>query len=177
MATKILPQEFHFVETGHDAIIKTCVAKELLDNPKIYMPHIRQMRLAVGTMLRVQVLNEEKNTLLHEASFRIIAAVETHIGQDDDYGSRIRPQTNYQIERMTDWWSSKLGAESEIAKATQDSVALLNSDPEVNAQSQGNVKWNPGKKLFEVIVDGVVVGSDRDKDQALAIASNILVAA
>ena len=156
MTIRILPQEFHFVETGHDAIIKTCVAKELLDDPKMYMSHIRQMRLAVGTMLRVQVLNEAKNTLLHEASFRITAAVETQIGQDDDYGSRVRPQTNYQIERMTDWWSS--------------SLAPVEGTPAI-ASSETEVKWNPGRKLFEVIVDGKVVGTDRDKNRALALAS------
>ncbi len=171
MATKIQRNEFHFVEVGHDAIIQTCVPRELLDDPNMYMPHIRGMKLALGTMLRVQVLNEEKNKLLYETSFRITAAVETHIGQDDDYGSRVRPQTNYQIERMTDWWSSKFGIESEVERATRDSVALLNSDPEVNSQSQGDVKWNPGKKLFEVIVDGAVVGSERDKGRALALAS------
>ncbi len=163
MATKIQRNEFHFVEVGHDAIIQTCVPRELLDDPNMYMPHIRGMKLALGTMLRVQVLNEEKNKLLHETQFRITAAVETHIGQDDDYGSRVRPQTNYQIERMTEWWSSNLApAEDDIKPGT-----ILPYE----------AKWNPGKKLFEAIVDGEIVGSDRDKATALAIAFDVVAVA
>ena len=177
MTTKIRPQEFHFSDTTNDAVIKTVVARELLDNIEIYISHVRHMRMVAGDALRVQVMNESKDVLLHEAEFRITAAVETQHGIEDDYGSRIRPQTTYKIERKSDWWSS---AEGEKALAE----ALASSDPprapEEYVPGEGGLKWHPGKKVWEVIVGGEVwttvtrnEGESKEdfKARALAIAS------
>lgn len=159
MATRILPQEFHFAETHNDAVVQTVVAKELLDDPKMYLSHVRQMRLAVGNRLTVQVLNETKDQLLHEAEFRIIAAVETQQGQQDDYGSRLRPVTQYQIERKTDWWSSSLAPVE-----TEPEAARV---PEVYVPGEGSLRWNVGKNAYDVIVNGQVWTTvDRQEDEA-----------
>lgn len=148
MATRILPQEFHFAETHNDVVVQTVVSRELLDDPNQYLPHVRQFRLAAGNRLTVQVMNEAKNQLLHEAEFRIIAAVETQQGIQDDYGSRVRPQTHYQIERMTEWWSSSL--------ASVETEPEPERVPETYVDGEGSLKWNIGKGAYEVVVNGAV---------------------
>ena len=151
MNIKILPQEFIFQEGLTPIQVQTVVSKELLDDPKQYLSHIGHFRLAVGTVILVQVLNEKKDMLLHEAGFRVIAAVETQIGTQDDYGSRVRPQTQYQIERWTDWKSSSL--------APVEVMPEPERMPETYVEGEGSLKWNPGKQLYEVIVAGGVVAS------------------
>lgn len=172
MTTRILPQEFLFQEGLTPIQVQTVASKEILDDPKQYLLHIRHFKLAVGTVILVQVLDETKDMLLHEAEFRVIAAVETQIGIQDDYGSRVRPQTQYQIERKSEWWSSSLApveAEPEPERV-----------PETYVPGEGSLKWHPGKKVWEVIVGGNVwatierrEGEEKEdyKARALAIAA------
>ena len=177
MTTKIRPQEFHFSDTTNDAVIKTVVARELLDNIEIYISHVRHMRMVAGDALRVQVMNESKDVLLHEAEFRITAAVETQHGIEDDYGSRVRPQTTYKIERKSDWWSS---AEGEEIWAAAQAVIAPPRIPEEYVPGEATLHWHPGKKVWEVIVAGEVwttverkdgEGKEDYKARALAIAA------
>lgn len=176
MTTKIRPQEFHFSDTTNDAVIKTVVARELLDNVEIYMPHVRHMRMVAGDALRVQVMNESKDVLLHEAEFRITAAVETQHGMEDDYGSRVKPQTTYKIERKSDWWSSTEG--EEIWTAALAACAPARASEEY-VPGEATLKWNVGKTAYDVIVAGEVwttvkrndgEGKEEYKARALAIA-------
>lgn len=159
MTTRIMPQEFLFQEGLTPIQVQTVTSKELLDDPKQYLSHIRHFKLAVGTTILVQVLNEAKDTLLHEAEFRVTSAVETRVGVQDDYGSRIRPQTHYQIERKSDWWSSSLApveAEPEPERV-----------PEAYVNGEGSLKWNPGKQAYQIIVAGQVVSTvERNADEA-----------
>lgn len=148
MVARILPQDFHFAETQNHAVIQTAVPKELLDDPKMYLSHVRQMRLAAGNWITVQVMNETKDKLLHEADFRVIAAVETQHGIQDDYGSRLRPMTDYQIERKSEWWSSSL-APVEV-KPEPERIA------ETYVGGEGSLKWNVGKGAYDVIVNSEV---------------------
>ena len=148
MNIKILPQEFIFQEGLTPIQVQTVVSKELLDDPKQYLSHIGHFRLAVGTVILVQVLNEKKDMLLHEAGFRVIAAVESQIGVQDDYGSRVRPQTQYQIERVTPWMDTRLAP----VEAEPEPQRI----PEVYVPGEGSLKWNPGKQAYEVIVAGQV---------------------
>lgn len=148
MTTRISPQEFIFQEGLTPIQVQTVVGKELLDDPKQYLSHIRHFKLAAGTTILVQVMNEAKDTLLHEAEFRVISAVETQIGVQDDYGSRVRPQTQYQIERKSEWWSSSLAP----IEAEHEPERI----PEVYVPGEGSLKWNPGKQAYEVMVAGQV---------------------
>ena len=149
MTTRILPQEFLFQEGLTPIQVQTVASKEILDAPTQYLSHIRHFKLAVGTTILVQVLNETKDMLLHEAEFRVIAAVETQVGVQDDYGSRIRPQTHYQIERKSEWWSSSL--------APVEVVPEPEREPEHYVPGEGDAKWNPGRQAYEIIVAGQVV--------------------
>ena len=172
MNIKILPQEFIFQEGLTPIQVQTVVSKELLDDPKQYLQHLNHYKLAVGTTILVQVLNETLDMLLHEAEFRVTAAVETQQGIQDDYGSRVRQQTHYQIERKSEWWSSSL-APSTI-EIEPERV------PELYVSGEAEIKWNPGKMAWNVMVGAVVAATiernegemkEDHKARALAIAA------
>ena len=175
MAIKILPQEFLFQEHLNPIQIQTTVSKELLDDPRMFLRHIRHFNLAVGTVMLVQVLNEAKDQLLHEAGFRVTSAVESLHGIEDEYGSKVRPQTQYQVERWTEWRSSSLAP-----------VAVVEDAPRVVEQhvpGEGELKWNPTKMSWDVMVAGEVWttvfrldGEDKTayRDRATAIAAGAL---
>ena len=62
---------------------------------------------------------------------------------------------------------------SEWVHYTMDSKpTIVPVEPKpIYIKADGEVKWNPGKKEHEVLVDGAVVFSSADKAQALAVAS------
>ena len=151
MTNRILPQEFLFQEGLTPIQVQTVVSKDLLDDPKLYLQHIKHFRLAVGTVILVQVLNEAKDTLLHEAPFRVIMARETQIGVQDDYGSRASPQTQYQIQRWGAWQSSSL-----VPAEVEPEAERV---PEIYVDGEGDVKWNLGKQAYEIIVNGQAVAA------------------
>lgn len=188
MATKILPQEFLFQEHLNPIQVQTTVSKELLDDDKLFLPHCKHFNLKAGTVILVQVMNDAKDMLWHEAEFRVIAAVETLHGIQDDYGSRIRPQTSYRIERKSDWWTSAVAPKKEITeemliagqKAADPVVKDSPRVPEEYVPGEGSTKWHPGRKVWEIIVGGEVwttverhegEGKDVYKARALAIAA------
>ncbi len=172
MSIRILPQEFLFQESLTPIQVQTTVPKELLDDGQQLLQHVRHFNLAKGTKITVQVLNEAKDTLLHEAEFRVTAAVESQHLIEDDYGSKSKPRTQYQVERWTAWKSSSLVpavVEVEPERA-----------PEHYVSGEGETKWNLGKQAYEVIVAGQVVASvaknegetkEEFKARALAIAA------
>ena len=163
MSIKITPQEFMFQESCNPVQVQTTCAKELLDNPKMFLPHVKHFNLAAGTVILVQVMNETKDKLLHEAEFRVIAAIETLHGISDDYGSKVRPQTHYQVQRWSEWKSSEL---VEVEEAP-----VLERDPEMYVPGEAEAKWNPGLKTYEIKIGDEVLATERDKARALAMAA------
>lgn len=149
MTTKILPQEFLFQENLNPIQVQTACAKELLED-KIFLPHVRHFKLAAGTVILVQVMNETKDRLLHEAEFRVTAAVKSLHGVSDDYGSKVREQTNYQVQRWSEWKSSGfIPVETPVPER----------EPESYVPGEAEIKWHPGKKAWDVMVDGEVWNS------------------
>lgn len=144
MTIKILPQEFLFAEHMNPIQVQTACSKELLDDPKMYLPHLKHFNLAAGTVVLVQVMNETKDKLLHEADFRVTGAVKALHGVEDDYGSKVREQTTYGIERWSEWRSSEFGKTMEDVVEPADDV-------------EKEVKWNPGAQAYQVVKDGAVV--------------------
>ena len=163
MTIRILPQEFLFQENLNPIQVQTTVSKDLLDDPKMFLPHLRHFNLAAGTIILVQVMNDAKDMLLHEADFRVIAAMESMHGVEDDYGSRVKTQTQYQIQRWSEWRSSKL-AEVEV-----DFVPEVAD--EIYVHDEAIAKWNPGKKTYQIMIGDEVLAEERDKDRALAMAA------
>ena len=163
MTVKIAPQEFLFQENLNPIQVQTACAKEFLDDNKMFLPHVKHFNLAAGTVILVQVMNEAKDKLLHEADFRVIAAVESSHGVVDDYGSKVVAKTAYQVQRWSEWKSSELVEEEE--------VPLPEYKVEEYVRGEGESKWNPGKKTYEISVGGVVVATERNKERALAMAA------
>lgn len=173
MTTRILPQEFLFQESLTPIQVQTAVSKELIGDGEMLVQHVRHYRLAVGTVILVQVMNEDKDTLLHEAEFRVTVAQDQMRVVEDDYGTKSRGQTLYKVERWTPWRSSSL-APAEKAKAEPE------RDTEAYVPGEGVSKWNPGKQAYDVIVGGEVCatvarhdGEQKEdyKARALAIAA------
>lgn len=163
MTTRILPQEFLFQENLNPIQVQTAVSKELLDDDKMFLSHVKHFNLSAGTVILVQVMNEAKDMLLHEAEFRVIAAVESSHGVVDDYGSKVVAKTQYQVQRWSEWRSSKL-AEIEVEAAPEP-------DPEIYVPGEAVAKWNPGKKTYQIVIGDTVLAEERDKDRALAMAA------
>jgi hypothetical protein len=163
MTTKIMPQEFLFQESCNPIQVQTTCAKELLDDPKMFLPHIKHFNLSAGTVILVQVMNETKDKLLHEAEFRVIAAVLTIHGVSDDYGSKVREQTAYQIQRWSEWKSTELVEEKK--------AEVVSEMGERYVPGESVIKWNPGKKTYEIRYGDEILATQRDKNLALSIAA------
>ncbi len=148
MTTKITPQEFHFEDTSDSVRVKTVVGKEFIDQAAL-MRNIRHFRLGAGTIIRVQVMTKDYDVLLHSADFVIERAVETTRQIIDERGERTARVTDYVVVQDTPWKSYSAAPVEEVSADT--------SAPEDYVQGVGVTKWNPGKRGFEVTVDGVSV--------------------
>jgi hypothetical protein len=182
MKKRISPTEFHFQEHLTPIQVQTTVAKEDLDDPLQLLQHVKHNMLKAGTIILVQVMNETKEKLLHEAEFRVITAVETLHSIDDDYSSRTKPQTSYQTQRWTEWKSSKFAPVTDellMEAAISDGVLRSAAPPVVDTgpefvRGKGTAEWNFGKKTYDIKDgDGMVVASERNKKLAQAIADGL----
>jgi len=172
-----LPQEFHFEDTSNSARVKTVVPKELI-GPDALLLHVRQMRLGAGTIIKVQVMSKKYDTVLHSADFLIQSAVETSKRIVDERGERTALLTDYRIVQETPWKSYE-----EVPEQVSEEPGRI---PEVYVPGEGEIKWNPGKKAYDVIVGDKVwttvvrlEGEDTEdyRARALAIAAGSLKAA
>ena len=162
MTTKILPQEFLYEDVGDSVRVRTVVAKELISSD-LLLPHIRHNRLGAGTILKVQVMSKDKTILLHAADFVIEKAAEEIRRIIDERGERSARVTSYSVVQDTPWKS--------YAKASEPVVEEIARVPERYVPGEAEAKWNPGLKTYEIKVGNEVVGTERDKDKALAIAA------
>lgn len=172
MANQIVSNEFHFQATRNDVSIRTKVPKEFLDDPSIYMRHIRQFKLEAGCRITVQAMSETYDVLYHEAQFLVTSAAESRRNVEDDRGTRLAVTTAYQIERCTDWWSSSVAP----VEAPTEPVRAHETYVPDNAE----VKWSAGKKAWDVVLNGEVLetvtrieGETKEefKSRALAVAA------
>ena len=104
MATKILPQEFHFEDTASSVRVKTVVPRELI-NEAMLLTQVRHFRLEAGTIIKVQIMSEGYDVLLHMADFVIERSVETLKRIVDERGEREARVTDYKIVRDGEWKS------------------------------------------------------------------------
>ena len=160
--TKIMPQDFHFEDTSNNVRVKTDVPKELIDGSML-LSQVRHFKLAAGTIIIVQVMSKDRDVLLHETEFRLVRAVETRRQIIDERGERVATITDYRVQQWTDWRSTD--------EAPPEPVAAPEREPERYVPGEGEIKWNPGKQTFEIIVAGEVLATERDKELALRIAA------
>ena len=173
MTIRILPQEFLFQENLNPIQVQTTVSKDLLDDPKMFLPHLRHFNLAAGTIILVQVMNDAKDMLLHEADFRVIAAVESMHGVEDDYGSRVKTQTQYQIQRWSEWRSSDLAPMEDEPVPVEFPEIYVPSEATIQHTGGRNGAWKVicGEKVWAIVERMADETKEEHKERAKGIAA------
>ena len=108
MSHKINAHEFQPVDARSNMSIRTKVPRsEFDDQGSIIIPRMRGAGLSAGDHIKVQIMDEDYTTLLHEADFVISSAKTTqkHI-EVDDYKEATASVTTYRISRFSDWWNN-----------------------------------------------------------------------
>ena len=159
---KILPQDFLYEDVGDTVRVKTDVDKDLI-TPDLLLPHIRHNRLGAGTIIKIQIMSKDRNVLLHTADFVIEKAVEEVKQIIDERGERSARIRTYSVVQDTPWKS--------YAKPTAPIMETPERVPEKYVPGEAEAKWNPGLKTYEIRIGNEVLGTERDKARALAIAA------
>lgn len=103
-----------------------------------------------GTYFHVQFLNHEKTKLLGSATFVVSEETESIVTSDNQYNPVTKTIFSRKAEMIGRWWEK--------------------SDENINEKINAEVKWNPGKKVHQVIEDGKVIYENADKEQAIKVA-------
>lgn len=159
---KILPQDFLYEDVGDTVRVKTDVEKDLI-TPELLLPHIRHNRLGAGAIIKIQVMSKDRDVLLHTADFVIEKAVEEVKRIIDERGERSARITTYSVVQDTPWKSY-----AELVAPVMEAPERV---PEKYVPGEAEAKWNPGLKTYEIRIGNEVLGTERDKDRALAIAA------
>ena len=169
MTTRILPQEFHFEDTADSVRVKTVVAKGLIDG-NMLKSQARHFRLGAGTIIKIQVMSKDYDVLLHAADFVIEHAIETRKQIIDERGERVATVTDYKIVQDSPW--------KDYSQAPVEVMVEAAREPERYVPGEGEIKWNPGKQAYEVIVAGEVLawiakreGETKEEFKARALAT------
>ena len=107
MSFKVLPQEFHRLETMNNMVVRTKVPKsEFDDRGLILLERLRGLGNAAGDHILVQIMSEDGSALLHEARFVIVSANVTRKQVQDEWNERTVTETVFQLVRKSEWWDS-----------------------------------------------------------------------
>jgi len=111
----------------------------------------------LGTYFNIQFIKDDRTKLI--ASGKFIVAEETkamHTANAESYSPNTREIITKKALQIGDWFYPKGLQQLEDKKVDIVSDGLASA-----------VRWNPGKKVHEVVVGGVVVFADADKDKVL----------
>lgn len=151
MSQKIQANEIYVKEFG--AIIRTRCPKEDVTDEMIHQ-RVIAANLAAGDTVIVQCFNHERTCVLSFAEFLVydrnsqIKRIEIN-----DTDTRQVEDFRFSIMRISDW--------KDTPAAPRTSVV----------ETAPNVKWNPGKKTFQVLKNNAVVGESPDKEEANRLAA------
>lgn len=99
-----------------------------------------------GTYFHVQFVSHDKKKLLSSATFVVSEIDETlHTNEDNPYSPVTKTVFHRKAQQIGDWWNS-----GEVKAAI--------------------VRWNPGKKVHQVIENDKVIYESPDKQQAVKVA-------
>lgn len=150
MSQKIQANEIYVKEFG--AIIRTRCPKEDITEEMIHQ-RVVAANLSAGDTVVVQCFNHERTCVLSFAEFlvydrnsqiRRIEINDTDTRQVEDY--------SFSIMRISDWKDTPAAPKTVVSKTPE-------------------VKWNPGRKTFQVLKDNAVVGESPDKVEATKLAA------
>lgn len=151
----ITPQEFHFEDTSNSVRCKTAVLKEQFKTDML-LRQIRHFRLGAGTIIKVQFMNKDYDVLLHSADFVIESAVDTRKRIIDERGEREAVVTEYKVVRDSDWKS--------YSEASEPVNQEIEREQEEYVPGEGEIRWNPGKKVYEVMVADEIFAEVKKRD-------------
>lgn len=104
-----------------------------------------------GTYFNVQFISHDRTKLLSSALFVVSEEEESlHVNEANPYQPVTKTRINRKAEMIGEWWNCK---------------DLKNQ--EMVPTGESTVKWNPGKKVHQVLLGGEVVFESPDKKLAL----------
>jgi len=106
-----------------------------------------------GTYFHIQFVNHEKTKLLASATFVVSEETESIHTSDNQYNPVTKTIFTRSATRIGDWWEKS-----------------KNPSENISEKISAKVKWNPGKKVHQVIEDGKIIYENADKEQALKVA-------
>ncbi len=122
-----------------------------------------------GTYFNVQFLTHDRARLIKSGKFVVTQENPSiHTSEANPYQPMTKEVYSRKAEQIGDWWYAE-----EFAAGLQDlegEVTGVVASGEASISHVGprpEIKWNPGKKKHEVMVDGEVVFESRDKAEAL----------
>jgi hypothetical protein len=139
---------------------------------KKLLPQILQAQgWGVGTYFHVQFLNHDRNQLLADAEFVVTSDMQTLKTTDSAYNPNTKMVVAYEASRVSEW---KVYNGYEVPRGTSsDSKEKKTTSDEKKA----TIRWNPGKKEYQVLVGDEVKFSSPDKSVAQLELDKLAVAA
>jgi len=141
MDLKILPNEVYVKEFG--ALIRTRCPKEYVTEQMIHQ-RVLAANLSAGDIVTVQCFNHDRSAVLHYAEY-LVYDRRTQIRRIEinDSESRKVDDISFSVMRITDWKDTPLVKKFDV-----------------------DIRWNQGKKMHQVLVNGEVVDETDDKEKA-----------
>lgn len=155
MDNKISPQEFNLL--SDIPIIRTRCPYQAITEEMIVM-QAKRGNLAAGDSIRVQCMDNELSELIAEVDFRITSRKTSLVTAGADTQSpRTFEDTVFHVKQLGDWW-------------------VVNPVEVEGGQPYDEMKavWMVGKGGYDIVADGQVVGFEKDKETAHAIAAGKL---
>lgn len=103
-----------------------------------------------GTHFHVQFLSHDRTKLLADGEFVVISEMESLQTTDNAYTPMTKAVVSRKVEQIGDWVYFN-GKEEKIQE---------------NPVKTATIKWNPGKKVHQIVVDDEVVYESSNKAEA-----------
>ncbi len=137
-------------------------ARELVDLSVEIPKIIHYQGWDVGTYFNVQFLNHERNVLIAAGRFVVTEVKETLHTTESPYQPITKTVFGRKYEQLGNWWTSEAGKVPAPKPSKEDGRPRATKlEPEI--------KWNPGLKKHQVILEGVVIFESEDKEAAVRV--------
>jgi len=164
MSKTIAPQEMMML--NDNPVIRTVCSPQFITGDMVKR-HVRRANLAVGDTVMVQCFSHDREHLIAEVEYRVTARVTSiKVVEKPDFSTHQSEETGYEVRQWSDWCyvDEPLPTVSHAQRLDPVASSEVSDDRAI-------VKWNVGKRAYEVISAGEVVGEYNDKDAALYAAS------
>ena len=133
--------------------------------PKI----LKEWGWSLGTYFNVQFIKDDRTKLIASGRFIVTEEVNAvHTANAESYSPNTREITSHKFMQIGDWFypkENKFKIDPDKIKWVEE-PQVLSGDYDKNAPVKKIVKWNPGKKVFQVKAGDNVVFEHADKVEA-----------